>query len=69
MKCPSLRQIAKALSFSSIKIRLNGQEKPIWPMEVTRRRKDYIQISDDVLADTAQKHNKERQNTETLRNF
>jgi len=38
-KCPSLRQSGKALSFSSVNLRLTGQELSVWPIEVKRRRK------------------------------
>jgi len=40
LKCPSLRQSGKAFSLSSIKLRLTGQELPVWPIEVKRRRED-----------------------------
>jgi hypothetical protein len=40
LKFPSLRQSGKAFSLSSIKLRLMGQEQPVWPIEVKRRRED-----------------------------
>jgi len=40
LKCPPLRQSAKVFSLSSINSRLTGQEPPVWPIDVKRRRKD-----------------------------